>query len=66
MALVLTRDPYFLVIFGVICKNGGVGIGLASWEEGYVALASGRMRRVVGRASFTAAVVWRHCDSFVA
>lgn len=57
MALVLTRDRYFLVKIGVICKNGGVGIGLASWEEGYVALASGRMRRVVGRASFAAAVV---------
>ena len=66
MALVLTRDRYFLVKIGVICKNGGVGIGLASWEEGYVALAFGRMRRVVGRASFAAAVVWRHCDSFVA
>ena len=66
MALVLTRDRYFLVKIGVICKNRGVGIGLASWGEDYVALASGRMRRVVGRASFAAAVVWRHCDSFVA
>lgn len=57
MALVLTSNRYFLVKIGVICKNGGVGIGLASWEEGYVALAFGRMRRVVGRASFAAAVV---------
>lgn len=27
MAFVLTRDRYFLVKIGVICKNGGVGIG---------------------------------------
>lgn len=66
MSPVLTSDGYFLVKIGVICKNGGVGIGLASWEEDYVAPASGRIRRVVGRASFAAAVVWRHCDSFVA
>lgn len=57
MALVLTRNRYFLVKIGVICKNGGVGIGLASWEEGYVALAFGRMRRVGESIAFVAALV---------
>lgn len=40
MTLVLTCDRYFLVKIGVICKNGGVGIGLASWGRVMLLLLS--------------------------